>query len=88
MTDRIEVLGCEARQGEHGSYAARTALGLVLVMRWPDDPRWCALWVPRGAKSMVVTLCEHEPIAADAAREATRRLRAIQRTCARAEVSR
>ena len=83
MSETIEVLGVEARRtGE--SYQARTPLGLVLVLRCPGEPWWSALWMPRGARRMAVTLLESADSAADAAREATRRLRAIQRTCARA----
>ena len=87
MSETIEVLGVEAKQRD-GSYQARTPLGLVLVRRHVGYG-WCVLWRPQGARSrgtrsMGVHLLEDAGSPADAAREATRRLRAIQRVCARA----
>ena len=84
MDETIEVLGCVAKQTGGGGYQVRTPLGLVLILRLPGEPWWSALWVPRGARRMVLTLLGDHRTPADAAREATRRLRAIQRTCARA----
>jgi len=84
MTDRIEVLGCEARQIEPHGWCAETPLGRVRVLR-ETATVWIADWWP--AHEMRVDLVLHvdgHRSPADAAREATRRLRAIQRTCARA----
>lgn len=81
MDETIEVLGVMARRvGYDGEqYEARTPLGTV----WVGYSRlrgWHAIWYV-GAERVDLGSADS---AADAAREATRRLRAIQRVCARA----
>ena len=82
MSETIEVLGVEARQTRSG-YEVRTPLGTVALYPEPGN-RWRASWWPYRQRHVNVRLVSDEPSPADAAREATRRLRAIQRTCARA----
>lgn len=84
--EAIEVLGARlrVRRGalSGSAHEGRTPLGLVVVYRAVHG--WAVLWWPRGTRQMGVHLLERAGSAADAAREATRRLRAIMRTCARA----
>lgn len=84
--DAIEVLGVEATRRGYSAgeqYEARTPLGTVLVHE--IHAGWGAMWWPARQRRAPIQIVHGEARSpADAAREATRRLRAIQRTCARA----
>lgn len=83
MSDRIEVLGVKARpvgSGYASCYEARTPLGTVLVHE--INAGWGAMWWPARQRRAPIQVVHGEARSpGDAAREATRRLRAIQRVC-------